>query len=563
MRIKVLTLLAVAAMVAGACSNTPGATTGASAAPPSTGTSAAPSTGTSAAPSGGTTGGTGTLRVARLADAYNFFHPVEDQTGNQFQWWNCLFNTLVTVDADSKTIMPGLADKWDASADATTYTFHLHPGVKWHDGVDFTANDVIYSASFFAQNPASYKGFQPVWGQVKGAADAKGTTNTPAGITAPDPNTVVITLAAPNSEFLVQMTDMANAIIPQHILKDVTAADVEKVPFTLGTPGTTVGTGPYKLTAFTPDQSVEFTANPDYFKGAPKIPKIVFKIFKDSSLAIAQLQSGDLDLAFRAPPNEFDGLSKNPNLTVVGSPNPGIFRIVFDTTAAPWDKKEVRQAFYYAINRQAICDQVFKGRCHVLINHPGFKVYDDENKYDYSVDKAKAQLQAGGYAGQHFRLIYDQTFPNSGAIMPLIQGDLQKAGITVDLMPLDTATFGTTSNKRGAWDGFIAIGGSEALSPQKTKQYYKAAPDGAKFQSGYTNPQIFDLWAKGLSTTDPAAQDAAYHQLALILNTDVPMINLYADDLIQAYTKKLGGGFKVHLNERETFMNVETWTLGS
>ena len=92
--------------------------------------------------------------MARLADAYNFFHPVQDQTGNQFQWWNCLFNTRVTVDADSKTITPGLADTWEASADATTYTFHLHPGVKWHDGVAFTAQDVIYSATFFAQDGA-------------------------------------------------------------------------------------------------------------------------------------------------------------------------------------------------------------------------------------------------------------------------------------------------------------------------------------------------------------------------------------------------------------------------
>jgi peptide/nickel transport system substrate-binding protein len=562
MRLKVFSLLAAVALIAGACSSTPGATTGASSAPTAAG-SAAPSSGASAAPGSASTGG-GTLRVARLADAYNFFHPVQDQTGNQFQWWNCLFNTLVTVSDDSKTITPGLADTWDSSADATTYTFHLHPGIKWQDGQAFTAQDVIYSATFFAQNPKSYKGFQPVWGQIKGAADIAGKADGKlAGIEAPDDNTVKITLTAPNSEFLVQMTDMANAILPQHILKDVTAADVEKVPFTLGTPGVTIGTGPYKLTAFTPDQSVEFTANPDYFRGAPKIPKIVFKIFKDSSLAIAQLQSGDLDLAFRVPPNEFDNLAKVPTLNVVASPNPGILRIVFDTATAPWDKKEVRQAFYYAINRQAICDNVFKGRCHVLINHPGFKIYDDENKYDYSVDKAKAALTAGGYSGQKFRLIYDQTFPNSGAIMPLIQGDLQKAGINVELMPLDTATFGTTSNTRGAWDGFIAVGGSEALSPQKTKQYYKPAPDGTKFQSGYTNPEIFTLWAQGLSTTDPAAQDAAYHKLALILNTDVPMINLYADDLVQVYKKTLGGGFKVHLNERETFMNVETWTLGS
>src|SRR6185369_13231634 len=100
MRLKVFSLLAAVALIAGACSNTPGATTGASSAPTTAG-SAAPSSGASAAPGSASTGG-GTLRVARLADAYNFFHPVQDQTGNQFQWWNCLFNTLVTVSDDSK-----------------------------------------------------------------------------------------------------------------------------------------------------------------------------------------------------------------------------------------------------------------------------------------------------------------------------------------------------------------------------------------------------------------------------------------------------------------------------
>src|SRR6476646_247518 len=112
MRLKVFSLLAAAALIATACSSTPAASSGtsASAAPPA-------SSGTSAAPASGGTS-TGTLRVARLADAYNFFHPVEDQTGNQFQWWNCLFNTLVTVSDDSKTITPGLADTWEVSTDA-------------------------------------------------------------------------------------------------------------------------------------------------------------------------------------------------------------------------------------------------------------------------------------------------------------------------------------------------------------------------------------------------------------------------------------------------------------
>ena len=559
MKLRLITALAAVGLVFSACSSTPGATTAPTAAPSAAATAAA-----TAAPTAAPTaaGASGVLRVARLADAYNFFHPVEAQTGNQFQWWSCLFNTLVIVKSDSKTIAPGIADSWEASADAATYSFKLHPGVKWHDGTPFTAKDVVFTATWFAQNADAFKGFQPVWGQIKGAKEAKGTTNAVSGIEAPDDLTIKITLAAPNSEFLVQSTDLGNMIMPQHLLKDATAADIEKLPFTVGTPGKTIGTGPYTLTAFTPDQSVELTANPDYFKGAPKIPKIIFKLYADATLAVAQLESGDLDLAFRVAPAEFDRLSKVPTLNVISAANPGIVRIVFDTTNPNYADKRVRQAFYYAINRKAILDNFYKGRGRILINPPGFKEYDDLNRYDFDLAKAKQLLADAKYDNSKpFRLLYNQTVNHIAQTMPLMQADLEAAGVKVELQPTDNATYLTQYNTRGAWDGFIAVGGSEALSPQKSAQYFKPAPDGTKFQSGYTNPRIFELWAAGKGTTDAAKQDEAYHELAKILNEDVPQNNFYSDDLVMASSKKLGGGFDIHLNERETFMDVETWTF--
>ena len=540
---------AVAVLIVGACQ-------GASSPAASPSSSAAASASAGGSPAG--SAGTAVLRVARLADAYNFFHPVEFQTGNQFQWYNCIFDTLVKVQDDSKTLTDDLAKTWDVSPDASVYTFHLASGVKWQDGQPFTADDLIYTATWGAQNYDAYKGFLPVWNQLKGAAGVLHTSKPLPGLKKIDDSTVEMTLEAPNSLFLVQLTDAANVIVPQHLLKDVTAANVEKVDFTLGKPGATIGTGPYKLTAFTPDQSLELTANPDYFKGAPKIPKIIFKIFADPSLAVAQLESGDLDLAFRVPPSEFDRLSALPNLNVLSAANPGIVRIVFRTEEAPWSDKRVRQAFYYAINRQGIVDQYYKGRAKVLINPPGFKEYDDLNKYAFNVDKAKQLLSDAGYSGQTFKLMYDQTFPDAAQVMPLIQADLQNAGIKVELVPLDTATYGKNYGSRQGWDGFIAVGGSEALTPNKSEQYF---PKDGKHESGYTNPRIYELWAAGRSTPDAAKQDESYHELAKILNEDVPQVNLYSPNLVMVSTKRLDGGFKVHLNERETFMNVETWTL--
>lgn len=522
------------------------------------------------------------LRVARLADHFNFFHPVQFQTGNQFQWWNTIFNTLVNVESDSKTLAPALADTWEVSEDGTQYTFHLNPDASWHDGTPFTADDVVFTINWFANNSTLdatgalapvYKGFLPKWGAVAGVTDAVGTlgsdgvTITPgttpvSGVEKIDDHTVKITLDAVNAEFLTGLADMANVIMPAHILKDATAADIETLPFTVGTPGVTVGTGPYKLEAFTPDQSLEVVANPDYFKGAPKIDRIVFKLFADPTQAIAQLESGDLDLAFRVPPAEYDRLAADPDLNVISAANPGVFRITVNTTQAPWDKVENRQALAYAINKQAIVDSFYKGRARVLYNHPGFTVYDDINKYEYDPAKAAALLDAGGYAGEPFKILYDGTFPDAGAIMPLIQADLVAAGIDAQLVPTDGAqSFVDLLMTRSNWDGAIAIGGSEALSPDRSQQYYSPEASETSTNSNYTNPRIFELWTEGISTVDPAKRDAAYHELALILNTELPMVHLYAPDLVMVSTKGLGGGFDIHLNERESFMDVETWTL--
>ena len=541
------------ALLAAACGQTPASPAASGSAAPAP--TAAGSQGVASEAPGGET----VLRVARLADHYNFWHPVQFQTGNQFQWWSSVFNTLVEAESDSKTVVGDLAETFEVSADARTFTFKLVENATWHDGEAFDADDVMFTITWATQNYDSFLGFAPLWNQIEGAEEVKGTTDVPSGLKKVDQYTVEITLADPNAEALYALTDMANVILPEHILKDATAADIEKVPFTLGTPGVTVGTGPYKLAAFTADQSVELEANPDYFKGAPEIDKVIFKLFADPALAVAQLESGDLDLAFRVSPGEAERLSGVEGLEVISADNPGIIRIVFRTQTDPWSDKRIRQAFYYAINRQAIVDEFYNGNARVLINPPGFEEYDDLNRYEYNVDTAKQLLAEAGYSGQPFRLLYNQTFPDAQQVMPLIQGDLQAAGVTVELVPTDNEGFLAQYNSGEGHDGFIAVGGSEGLSPDRSRQYFN--PDDPKVESGYTNPEIFELWAAGRSTSDAAERDEIYHDLARILNEDVPQINLYSPDLVMVASDRLGGGFDIHLNERETFMDVETWTL--
>ena len=500
--------------------------------------------------------------MARFSDWFNFCHPVEYQTGDQMLEWGMIFNTLVDVAADSQTVTPALADTWTASPDATVFTFHLHPGIKWSDGTAFTSQDVVFSATWGAQNFAAFKGYLPEWNLIKGATAIAGTTNPLTGVTAPDANTVVFTLAAPNADFMVSLADMANVILPQHILSTATTANVEKTDFALCK--NVVGTGPYTLQSYTPDQQAVFVANPNYFLGAPHIQTIIYKLISDSSLGLAQLQSGALDIGFRLSTSDYDTVKSSANLKAVLAPNPGIFAIDFLTTDPLVSDPRIRQAFYYAINRAAIVKNYYKGLATVLIGPPGFKEYPDLNKYDYNPAMAKQLLAAANYdSSKPFRLLYNNTFPDVPQIAPLIQSDLQAVGVNVQLEGLDNAATNADLLAQTGYDGTIGIGGNEGLRPIITEQYFQPASAKAKTNTNYTNPAIFDLFAQSEATSDPAKRDVIWDKLAKIFNTDLPELYLFAPQFLDAVSTKVGGGFQIHLNDRETTMNVQTWTLAS
>src|SRR5262245_55642110 len=145
MRQHILAVAAIAALLVTACGGAAPSASGGSAPPAS---SAAPS---SAAPGSSAPATGNILRVARLADHYNFWHPVEFQTVNQFQWWSSVSNTLVEAEADSKTVVGDLAQNFTASPDATVFTFDLVTNAKWHDGEPFTADDVMFTITWGAQ----------------------------------------------------------------------------------------------------------------------------------------------------------------------------------------------------------------------------------------------------------------------------------------------------------------------------------------------------------------------------------------------------------------------------
>jgi peptide/nickel transport system substrate-binding protein len=277
----------------------------------------------------------------------------------------------------------------------------------------------------------------------------------------------------------------------------------------------------------------------------------------DPADAIAQLEHGDLDLVFRVPPGDFDRLAARGKLELISAPTPGATKLVFATDREPWSSVSVRQAFAYAIDRRAIADQHFHGRASVLLNHPGFTVYEDINRYEYDPRKAVELLESGGYNNEPFRLMFNASGQQVSGIVPLIEAHLEAIGINVELMSMDPGVMRHwIGNERSFWDGYMSEVGREAISPGMSADWYSTAPAVA---SGYTNPRVLQLFAEGRSSADPAKRDAAYHELALLLNRELPMLHLVAPHEIVAAREGLGGGFDIHFDTHQTFTDIETW----
>jgi peptide/nickel transport system substrate-binding protein len=550
MRTRLPAFAAAFAVVLAACQ---------AAAPSASAPSAAPSASASAAPS--VAAAPTVLRVSRISDFLPSIHPVNLGTGNQELMADIVFSTLVDVDSDEVTILPDLATEWTVSDDATVYTFKLNPAAVWSDGMPVTADDVEWTIAWAAQNPTAWKNGIPteMWFNVKGGAEAAGTTNIPEGIKKVDANTVEITLASPDSTFLRRIAGAVYYIQPKHILDGLTAAEAETCEFCLGTAGVTIGSGPYDFETSISAAGANFKAKENYWKGKDgPVDQIVYKI-QESNVSVAQLAAGELDLTIRVPPAEGPGLADVPGLKQLNVPGVGIFNINFHNQNTD---KALRQAAAYAINRPQIIETVLGGLA--TLNYtipPGFKVYDDINKYEYDDAKAKQLLEESSWdISKTFRLALLAEDPNFTITAPALQQSLEAIGMKVELTALPTAPYTDLIQKTDDFEAFLSFGGSEGVGWYQSSIYYDCAGLG-KLQLKMSGDQcIYTDQFEAAAAATGDAQDAILHQLALDLNENLPEIYLWQPNYLHVYSDKLGGGFTIYPNERESFQKILDWT---
>jgi peptide/nickel transport system substrate-binding protein len=473
-----------------------------------------------------------------------------------------LFNTLVKVDSDETTYIPDLADTWEVAPDAKSFTFNLNPDATWHDGTPVTADDVIYTAATAAQMAEAYAGRYPItsWLAVEGAAEVAGTTDIPSGLVKVDDHTVTFNLAEPDAVWLRNLVDPAHSIMPKHLLEGMDADALAASDFVNGVG--TIGSGPYKLTAFTPDVAIEYEANADYHKGAPNIPKVIYRQNVAPETAAAQLQSGELDMALDLTASDYDVLNGVEGINVERVAGIGVQFLQFPVTNPQVADKRIRQAIYHAFDRRLLLETVFQGAGEVLWGPPAFDLSDPAlNQYEFDPDRARELIDEAVADGafdptKPLRVIYYPEEPGWPEIAAAVQNDLTNVGLQVELAPTDAPGWEALLPDATAYEISLQCCGS-FFHPDRNSGAYNCDTPVATF---YANCEMDQLFRDARATGDEEEQAAIYAQIATILNEDVPYNWLWFVGNTHANRTRVGG-FEYYPNARESFSQIEKWTL--
>lgn len=461
-----------------------------------------------------------------------------------------IYDQLVQYKSGTTEIGPGLADSWDISEDGLTYTFHLHQGIKFQDGTPFNADAVVAwldrlinkdNPNYYAKRPGidSYVDFT-----FHGVDSYKKL----------DDNTVQIHMTKPNAEFLNSLAMVWMGVTSPAAVEKY-GLDYYKHP---------VGTGPFKFVEWVPNDHVTLEANTDYWKGAPKLSKLVYQVIPESSVRLMELQKGTVDVLADVSPADAATLQGDSNINLIKQPGLMVNGVALPTEVKPFNDPRVRQALNYAIDKDSLNKFLFKGLATTMNSPipPTEWSYDKSLPgYPYNVEKAKQLLSEAGYPNGFDATLY--VYPNPRSYNPVggpdlaqaLQSDLKKIGVNITIQQLEWGAFlakvraqdfsdmalAGWSGDNGDPDNFIdALWGSDQI------------PSGN--EAHYSNKELDNIISQALATTDHDQRVTLYEQAQKILMDDAPWIYLNYATQIRATSTKVQG---MVLNPTAMFFDMD------
>jgi peptide/nickel transport system substrate-binding protein/oligopeptide transport system substrate-binding protein len=459
-----------------------------------------------------------------------------------------LFDGLTRFTPDA-SVVPGLATSWDVSPDGSVYTFHLRRGVRFTDGTPFVARQVLTSWQRVL-DPAVRGGRGWPLYPIKGAKEyADGKATSIAGMAAPNDSTVVVTLKEPF------------AIFPKLLAMPVASIAPDKVPANFGE--APVGTGPWKLVEWKHDDYLLFAPNREYWGGAPKADSLKARIISEPSTAVAEFQSGNVDV-LQVPQGEIRDWQEDAERRKLLAPTPSLelVYVAINTTRGPLKDVRVRQALNYAVDRRIILRNLIAGSGDLAAGVIPFHLPgSDRTRVGYAFDTTRARqlLREAGYPNGVDLELWTSTNPIYVRIAETLQGYLQLSGIRVKLIQRESAAAREAARK-GQTDLFV-------------KDWYADYPDAENFLypllhsankgvggnvSYYSNPQFDSLVSASRREQDETKRVAMYRQADEIAFRDAPMIFLYFYSELTAIQPWIRGFVPPVIFNAQPWTNVTT-----
>ncbi|WP_178128814.1 ABC transporter substrate-binding protein [Rhizobium rhizogenes] len=441
---------------------------------------------------------------------------------------------LLTYDKDFNP-QPLLATEWKVRDDGLRYWFKLREGVKWHDGKDFTADDVAFSILALKEN---HPRGRATFAYVQQA-------------NALSPHEVELILSKPAPYLLSAFASFESPIVPKHLYEGTKIAEN---PHNIAP----VGTGPYKFAEWVRGSHALFVRNQDYWDTSkPYLDQIIFRFIIDPAAAVAAIETGEVQVSTaNLPLTDIDRLKANPNLVVDTRPaaySPAIARAEFNLENKYLADIRVRHAIAHAIDKDFIVNTVYLGYATRLdgpVSPDLAKFYDpDLPKYEFNPAKANQLLDEADYTrgadGFRFKLFIDPTQPSGPPkqTAEYFAQALAKVGIKVELRTQDFATFVKRIFTDRNFD--IAIEGmSNLYDPTVGIQrlyWSKNFKVGVPFSNGskYVNLEVDRLLEAAAVELDPKKRLQLFNDFQRLVVQDLPTLDIVTPSVITVYDKRV------------------------
>ncbi|MFZ3579318.1 ABC transporter substrate-binding protein [Virgibacillus sp. DJP39] len=457
-----------------------------------------------------------TLIFARGADSIQL-DPSKVTDGESIYVTNQIYDGLVRYKEENTEVRPALATEWKPSEDGMTWTFTLREGVKFHDGTDFTAEDVVFNFERWTTS-----GEFIYYGYMFGASedDLGGIIES---VEATGDYEVKFTLSEPNAPFLQTLAMPPFAIAsPDAIEKQ--GENYFKNP---------VGTGPFVFEEWVPDDQITLTKNEDYFGEAANVDTVVIRTIPDNGARFLELQSGSIDMMTGLNPQDIQTAEGDESLQIIRRPSMNVSYMAMNTSKeGPMAEKKVRQAINLAIDKEKLLT-LYEGIGKAAKNPipPSLWGYnDDVEDYGHDIEKAKSLLAEAGYADGFDTTLY--TFANPRPYMPqpkltaqAIQQMLKDVNINVEIIESDWDTH-LTATENGKHD-MAFLGWTGDNGDPDNFMYVLLDKDNAKVGSAgniafYKSDEVHDLLKEAQTEMDQSKRAELYMEAQVLIHEDAP-----------------------------------------